>query len=591
MSYHQEGDEIVIDGFDKGIGDSPYGGLTDMRNVNIISVPGEASVAFATTQQSFSSASGTFTVDTGTEIVTFSGGVLQANTAFTVTTSSALPSPLVVNTTYYTLTTGNAVQISLTPGGAAINLATTGTGTQSYSTINMGQPAYGCSESVSSTSVNYYVIDTNGRAWGNILGAQTWVYLNNTTLTGANGNGIVAWHGYLFVFRSGNIDYISTTNILSNNWTYGWKSNLGSTASNTIHDAFIGWQDDHVYICSGQYIDQFFQTSSATPFDPTNAATYTWTPKSLTLPYTEVSQCLTMLGSNLMIGGVRNLIYPWDRFSTGFGTPIALAENNIAKLVTVNTNTYALVGNRGRIYITNGSQGQLFKKLPDHLSGTVEPRYTWGGLGSQRNQLYFGVSALSNAGTALSANNMYGGLWAIDLDTAALRRVNELSYATYAGIATVILSSLLNNTGYALFIGWDSGASTYGIDFGTSNPYTGGQSIVVSDLIPVGTFLRKRTFEAIEYKLSMPLVSGETIQIKIGSNLNDYLNSTMTSAISQNSGTTTDSYVSPGQISGYFSTPVENQQWLLIQATLTSTNSTPSFCRLQQLRIRGTPTP
>ena len=40
--------DIVISGFENGIGDSPYSGLTDMRSVNPISITGETSVSFST---------------------------------------------------------------------------------------------------------------------------------------------------------------------------------------------------------------------------------------------------------------------------------------------------------------------------------------------------------------------------------------------------------------------------------------------------------------------------------------------------------------------------------------------------------------
>lgn len=46
MSYRIEGSDIVIDGFQDGIADSPYLGIGDMRNINTTSVSNEASVEF-----------------------------------------------------------------------------------------------------------------------------------------------------------------------------------------------------------------------------------------------------------------------------------------------------------------------------------------------------------------------------------------------------------------------------------------------------------------------------------------------------------------------------------------------------------------
>ena len=60
----QNGD-IVISGFENGIGDSPYSGLTDMRNINTVSIPGEADVNFSTVLSSGPTFTGSITSATG----------------------------------------------------------------------------------------------------------------------------------------------------------------------------------------------------------------------------------------------------------------------------------------------------------------------------------------------------------------------------------------------------------------------------------------------------------------------------------------------------------------------------------------------
>ena len=239
-------------------------------------------------------------------------------------------------------------------------------------------------------------------------------------------------------------------------------------------------------------------------------------------------------------------------------------------------NAYLFAGNRGRIYITNGSQAQLYKKVPDHLSNTIEPYFTWGGATSQKNQLYFGVSATSNAGTPI---NSYGGVWAIDLDTAALRFITQLSYnsstSSYPGIATALAIVSGTATGYGLFIGWNSGSSTYGVDASISNPYTGGQAYIISDLIPVGTFIKKRTFSQVEFKLSVPLVAGESVEMQVGS----------TFAGSFTSAGTYSFISGTDNLSANFPFTIEKLQWLKVKAILTSTTSSPSYCRLKEMRV------
>ena len=66
------------------------------------------------------------------DIITFTTYTPVLNDVLYVSTTSALPSPLVINTKYYVITpAGLTCELSLTLGGAAINIATTGTGIQS----------------------------------------------------------------------------------------------------------------------------------------------------------------------------------------------------------------------------------------------------------------------------------------------------------------------------------------------------------------------------------------------------------------------------------------------------------------------------
>ena len=245
-------------------------------------------------------------------------------------------------------------------------------------------------------------------------------------------------------------------------------------------------------------------------------------------------------------------------------------------MVTVNTNLYCLVGNRGRIYITNGSQAQLYKKIPDHISDTVEPYFIWGGLTYQKNQLYIGVYTTTNAGTLIPN---YGGLWAIDIDTNALRLTNQLSFGDYSGFASAIQSVPGNVSGSGLYIGWVSDTTndaTGGIDATNSTPYTGSQVLVESDLIPIGTFNKPRDSQQIEFRLTKPLVSGESINL--------YSRTNFSASYGTLTFLTTPTI---GDFSGTASTNFKNAQWIQIKAVLRSTASSPSYVRLREIRITG----
>ncbi len=617
MSYKIEGRDIVVSGFEEGISDSPYKGISDMRNVDIISVPGEASVAFAptltTTNYAISGVTYTASNSAGSLLFTYNGTVpLATNVAFTTLNSAgARPTGIAANTAYYvTVVSPTTFTVSASAGGSAIAYTDTGSGTNTFTVINMAQPKQGATETYkdtsSGTSVNsyhYYLTDSNGRVWYFSANTQ-WVYMNsyagneNEAGVSGGGNGLVSLStqptsgtitpNYLFSFRTANIDYIitntgGTSKTLSQlttagNWSRSWKS-ISITSGYSVttpHYPIVSPTDGNIYFPNGPYLGSLLQVAGVT-FDPTSGATFVYNELALPLPTNEISQCVSQLGTNILVGGNGSVVYQWDRISTGY-TPIFIAENGTYKIVCANTNAYFFSGQRGRIFVTNGSQAELFKKMPDHLSNTVNPYYTWGDAVLNRNQIYFGVQATDNSGTAI---NQYGGTWAIDLDTKALRLVTEQSYGSYAGITSVLIPTLGTGTsnGFGLLMGWyTSSNTTGGVDKSSTSPYTGGQSYVDSDLIPIGTYLNPFTGSQVEWKVSTPLVSGESIALYWRPNLT----SSYTFITSQ-----TSSLV--GALSDLMQVNFQKVQWAQIRAVLTSTASTPSYCRLTEFRIRSAP--
>lgn len=574
--FDQYDKSIVIDGWENGIAESPYGGISDIRNCNIISVKGEASVGYSVTNTNFTSLPGGLvtSADPVGDTITSADG-LTAGMALYFDTSSV--GGITAGDIRWVKAGTNitVVQLSTTPAlSDIVNITSTGSAT--FHTIDMGQPS---NRAYSIDSNKYYMVDTNGRAWQ--LNRPTdspagCLYLGNTTLTNTAGNGLIAYRGYLFVFRDNAIDYMNLATLA---WTYGWQTMNTNNGIHNSHYAHIG-QDDTVYFCDAAYVGSFFQKPGKT-FDPSDSTTYTYTSKALALPSTDIAQCIAELGINLLVGGRLNAIYPWDRISTSFTYPILLAEQFITRMVTINTNTYIFAGNRGRIYITNGSQVNLFKKVPDHISGDVEPYFVWGDAGFTKNQLYFGTQAFDNAGNLIA---QYGGLWALDIESEALRLSNKLSNNVYSGLVTCVLpvsqaASLGVSTtpGSGIWIGWKTYTPTYGVDVTVSNLYTNSEATIDTDLIPIGTYEKPRDMTRIEYKLSKALVSGESITIKYRLIFN-----------TQDTGYTTvltDSTAGNFSLSGPIN--FKNAQWVQFQIVLNSTNTNPSKVRLREIRIIG----
>ena len=123
--------------------------------------------------------------------------------------------------------------------------------------------------------------------------------------------------------------------------------------------------------------------------------------------------------------------------------------------------------------------------------------------------------------------------------------------------------------------GWYSDVSspTYGIDFsGTTSNST---YEIESDIIPTGTMLQKMSFRQLEYKLTTPLVTNESIT--------GYYRTDSTSAWQPLSSAITES----GKVGGYFNVSFQNTQWVQIKLVVTTAgDSTSSFGRLFDIKLR-----
>lgn len=580
MAWHIDGTDIVIDGWEKGIADSPEKGIADMRNVNIVSIPGEAMVGFSTTADvvppTYSAVATTF--DSAADTVTY--------------TSTAVPiydgCPVTFASTTGGVTAGAQYWAGSTSGGAlssctfkvytniarTILVDLTANSTPTFSTVTMGAAA---NYNVDYVNKYVFIIDTNGRAWWRMTSINTWTFVGNTTLTNAHGNGIVTQNGlWLLVFRDSIIDYLPITDLTSNSatvgqWSFSWKSGLNAAVTAPAHQPLVA-VDNNIYFPNGYNVGAI-RTVAGQSFDPTNAATYTFASNAITggLPQTDPSTCLAELGAQLLIGGTINRVYQWDKVATNTSYPIYLPENNTTRIVTTNSVAYIFAGNRGRIYECNGSSVTLYKKIPDQLAGVPDPYYTWGAAIYLRGQLYFGITATTNASGALTT---HGGIWAIDLESGALRGTHSLSYGGFGGSTQVIIPvvSTAVPAGTGFYVAWTNGSS-FGVDVTNSTPYSGSEAKIDTDIIPVGKLLNPKTIENIEFKLSAPLVSGESVTI--------YARPDISAAYTLVNTTTT-----VGAKSDVYNANFVAGEWVQLRVVQNSTASSPSYVRLTDLRMR-----
>lgn len=594
MAYRFEktiaGTDIVMDGMENGIADSPYEGIGDMRNINIISVPKEGSVNFATSALIIPPVfnAGLFVVTDTTDVFEvldatgfYNGMAVTFNTINTATGFSTgrvyWIGALNLPAKQFKLYKSPALDAGTNP--SLVNVTASGSGTMStYTLTSPLTKTIGYSTGFQGAN-SVFILDDSGKVWwvnnlGGVL-TNTLVYLGNDTLTGTTGRAIVAFQFYLLVFRTSTIDYLQISDIQEgidldsgSGWHYSWES-VSSVFQNPR--PVLAGTDDGLYYGNSGRLGSILVNAGQT-FAPSNAATYTKSLTALNLPDTDEAVSLAELGQNLLVGGLLNVIYPWDRISTSFYYPLILSENLTTKMVSSNSNTYIFAGNRGRIYITNGSNVELYKKVPDSITNSTDPYFVWEDAVYWKNQLYFSFTANTNAGVSIPTTS---GVWAIDVTTNSFRYSNELSYGALTGTTPVIVQNVLSNTpgGAGLYMGWtNSGVS--GVDTTTAIPYTGGQAYIDFDIIPVGEFLTKKTFQNADWKLATPLVSGESVQLLYRTDI--------TSAYTSIGITTTAGLLSDQPYPVNF----ETSQWVQLRIVLTSTASNPSLVRLREVRIR-----
>lgn len=474
-----------------------------------------------------------------------------------------------------------SVNIS-TPGEVSVGYPLTASTT---SGATLGPPiadstrlfSYGVGAGTATSPQSFAMLDSNGRVWESTSVSGTWTFLaSNETHAGAsNLDGVAYWLGFLFKTRGANIDYWD-----GSTWVNAWKTTL---TTNFKHYMYVA-SDNVLYITNGNYLASI---TAPTPgaFDPTNAATYAFSVTKLQLPVTDVAISLAEVGggstpqSTLLIGGSLNAIYPWDKVSSSFALPIYVGDSYIKNMVSVNQNAFIFPGNttgRGRIYITNGSQADLYFKIPDYIFGEIDPYYEWGDAIFHRNNLVFSFLPSENSGAAAIQNYRY--VWAIDLATKAFRAISDLPVTSnFYSNANCLISTLnLSAKGFGYIVGASDGSDgTNHSSISYSGTTAGiGFASLTTDLIPIGTYLQKKTFTQVEFKLRSPLQSGETLAI-----------SPRLDSSSTGSPLTFSPTIATGSISGVAPVTFQGNQWLQFFISLTG-NSALSGVQLKEIRIR-----
>lgn len=297
MAYHSEktdaGQELVIDGFENGIGVSPHKGIGNIQGADIATETNEVMVSFARIQQSQ-------TLITGAGFQPFTTNLLVA-TAGTppgrfpvagnwVTVSGSSITGLSNGTYFVYSVVGNAVQLSTQydPLGAHQLSGLGATGSASYSTaFNLGQAVQSATEFYTDSNHvlqnRYYIIDSNGRLWvydTALVSLWNW-FLPFTGVITTPALGIGFLNGTVFIFGSDVIFTVSSVQLDAGAGVFAFATAMtGIPGSTNLHYAFTGHQGS-LYYTDGNFIGSIFPNTSLDPDLPSpipNVQSYaSWT--------------------------------------------------------------------------------------------------------------------------------------------------------------------------------------------------------------------------------------------------------------------------------------------------------------------------
>ena len=532
---------VIIGNFQKGIQQGPFvEGLSDCRNLDIQTQPGSAKLNFQMQSAiNFGTPiSATFTVNTSTGVLTLSQSFRNSapwlssasGRLVTVSSSGSLPTGLVANTYYYILDLSpTTVQLGLSNGTGLAGFGSAGTGTLTITSMQMTLPKHMVYSDVNST---YYLQDDTGQLWTaasfNLL---YWIPLGGTdSSTFFNllhpadsypyGQGLVIFKNYLLAFTNGHIQ------------TYGLLSAANKTWSTTLNIADCDSPDqDHAVYYSpindivywGEYdytqngpcgLGSLLQIPGQT-FNPATGGTFTLQTSAgsgfaLQLPNFYIPTCMKLVGANLYIGTIKNLIFLWDTHSATYSIPVYLTESNTTAIENIGNFVYIACGARGNIYMFNGYYAQKVRQVPPYLSRFPTNTILIRNLIKHNDRLYFTVDS-----------SVCGGVWSFNSnsETATIVFENSVSLGTNnlvrVGLLFVVYNSnypLIQST-EQLFVGYEADGVIYGLDVQPGNNYHSTSGYMETCFFNIGTPNKPRRLENCDIMLGNKLATGQSIQI------------------------------------------------------------------------------
>lgn len=522
------------------------------------------------------------------------GLALPANKAITAgnqivfSTTGTLPSPLVAGTTYYATgapalsNEGNyCFSVSATPGGTAIILNSQGTGVhtltlQAISLLPLGNVnTFTFSAAVqggaTSAAIGSYV-DPRGVTQTPYWYFPTGVY----NMIDGNGNNILA----TLTFSSGTVLFSSPIVAAIPAGTNITVQIMDPSV--TLCRAYTSKVDGNLYFINGQSMGSLIIAETNTLFTPGNPLSYAVEYSTFALSTgsnrgADSITDMTDLQSSMIVSGQED-VYVWDYVSAFTNSPVPIGET-IHRIWNLLNNIYILAGQKGSIYTSNGAYAQFLYKIPDYISGVIDPIWTFGGVMTHRARLFFQALAKDTSG-----NNLLAGIFSLIVSPSLLGETatgvvmdsqNSAGLIPAAGAtgAGVLISAEPSSSGQnSYYSSYSTGASSGLIDYNDTSLWQNGEPMIETDIVPVGTILEKKTLGNFQFKLDRPMATGDSISLYWRSSLTDSytLMGTTTTAV----------------LADYMPSNVNQAQWAQFKATFTCASSGSSRIPIREVRVQ-----
>lgn len=345
---------------------------------------------------------------------------------------------------------------------------------------------------------NWWGHDGTGKKVFERTGTDTWV--SRTGHAAADIQGIFNYKGYMGIIQDDDIGWFGVSDSA---FDLTWSNAI--TAGGTIKPSIIA-QDDKVYIGSGNKIDSIAED---TDFDPNTGATYTVTKAAVDLPEGENCHTILEMGDFLWLV-CKHKIYPWDKSSDSFNSPVVF-NKEINQAIVFNNTMYVQAGIKGEWYVTRGTSVQLFAKIPDTLTDINSGTVTVFKPAIHNDLIYFGVGH-----TTTTFNPQ--GVYSLNPNTGALTIEHLISTNGYGKTNTIQfgrIASLSETTESAsgIIIPWTENSVSKTDILQSSIRYTSDRAFFITDLMSVGSAGNLRGFNKPEIILSKPLAANDSLKV------------------------------------------------------------------------------